>query len=88
MHNKLHEEFGVLASSGGGDAAKPRVPRALRIAALGQERVFSVAFHRRILAGKTPSAALRETQLEMLRSSDSQLRDPSAWGAFQLYAIN
>lgn len=49
-------------------------------------RVFMTAFHRRIRSGVAPSAALRETQLEMLGSSNPRIRDAAAWAAFQLYA--
>ena len=48
-------------------------------------QVFSTAFHRRISSGMPPAAALREAQMEMLRSPDPRLRHPAAWGAFHLY---
>lgn len=42
---------------------------------------FSILFHRGIVAGLSPRGALREAQLEMLRSGRYSVRD---WGAFQL----
>lgn len=54
----------------------------------GASGVLSVAFHRRLLGGATATAALRDAQLQMLHSSDQSLRNPSAWGGFQMYGAN
>ena len=51
-------------------------------------RVFSTAFHQRLRSGVPTSAALREVQLAMLRSSVPELRHPRAWSAFQLTGSN
>jgi len=40
------------------------------------------AFHRQVAAGGNPAEALRDAQLELLRSDDRALRRPSAWAAF------
>lgn len=48
---------------------------------------FSRALHARIRTGQSTGDALRETQLEMSRSSDPVLRRPEVWGAFQLYGV-
>lgn len=48
---------------------------------------FSRALHARIRTGLSAGDALRETQLEMTRSSDPVLRRPEVWGAFQLYGV-
>jgi CHAT domain-containing protein/tetratricopeptide (TPR) repeat protein len=43
-----------------------------------------IAFHRRLRAGATPAAALRDAQLELMYSGQPKLADPRTWGAFQL----
>lgn len=47
--------------------------------------VFSRGFHSRILAGIAPAAALRQTQIDMLHSSDDRLSRVAAWGGMSLY---
>lgn len=42
------------------------------------------AFHRHLVATGSPARALREAQLESLRSRDPSLRSPSAWAVFEL----
>jgi len=39
-------------------------------------------FHQRLGAGERVSAALRNAQLDMLRSGDAELQHPSAWAGF------
>ncbi|MEK6373919.1 MAG: CHAT domain-containing tetratricopeptide repeat protein [Acidobacteriota bacterium] len=46
---------------------------------------WSVALHRRILAGMTPAAALRETQVAMLHSPDPTTRRTSSWAGLRIY---
>jgi CHAT domain-containing protein len=41
-----------------------------------------VAFHRRFAAGATVAQALRQAQLQALRSGDPEQRAPLTWGAF------
>ncbi|HSJ10638.1 MAG TPA: CHAT domain-containing protein [Longimicrobiales bacterium] len=41
--------------------------------------------HAGVLAGSNAAAALRNAQLELLRSSDARLRSPAAWAGFQHY---
>lgn len=41
-------------------------------------------FHERLRAGGAPATALREVQLEMLRSSDERLRQPAAWSPVEV----
>jgi CHAT domain-containing protein len=48
-------------------------------------RVFSLTLHRQLSRGIRPAVALRETQLNMLRSTDPVLRSPKSWSGFQLY---
>lgn len=48
-------------------------------------RAVSTRFHRHLTTPLPPAVALRNTQLEMLRSSDPALRTPSAWSGFQYY---
>jgi CHAT domain-containing protein len=40
------------------------------------------AFHSAYVEGRDPALALREAQLSLLRSPDSELRSPMAWSAF------
>jgi CHAT domain-containing protein len=47
-------------------------------------RRFSTSFHRKLRDGAPPVTALRQSQLEMLRSPSSEMRRMSAWGAFQI----
>lgn len=47
--------------------------------------IFSRALHGRLRSGQSAVTALRETQLEMLDSANSEMRRPEVWGAFQLY---
>lgn len=51
---------------------------------------FSLRFHDALNrgSGASASAALRAAQMSMLRSRNSELRDPKAWGAFQLYTLS
>ncbi|HEY0155837.1 MAG TPA: CHAT domain-containing protein [Thermoanaerobaculia bacterium] len=51
----------------------------------GASGVLSIAFHRRLLGGASATTALRDAQLQMLRSPDQSLRNPTAWGGFQMY---
>jgi CHAT domain-containing protein len=51
-------------------------------------QALAVAFHRRLRAGASPAAALRDAQLVLLRSSDREWRHPGAWSGFQLYAMH
>lgn len=44
---------------------------------------FMLAFHRAYQKTDDPAAALRDAQLEMLRSNDPALRSPAAWGGFR-----
>jgi CHAT domain-containing protein len=44
-------------------------------------RLF-LAFHERLSATHDAARALREAQLQMLRSNDSSLDAPASWGAF------
>lgn len=46
---------------------------------------FAVRFHQRIAAGTAPATALRETQIEMLRSADPQARRLASWAGLQMY---
>lgn len=48
-------------------------------------RELSVAFHRGLREGRSPAAALRDAQLQMLRSNDPRFRQLRAWAALQLY---
>lgn len=48
---------------------------------------FSVALHRHLKNGVAPSSALRQTQIEMLRSPDTGLRT-SVWSAFSVYSLH
>jgi CHAT domain-containing protein/tetratricopeptide (TPR) repeat protein len=43
-----------------------------------------VGFHQRLRAGAAPAAALRDAQLDMIRSGKPRLTNPRTWGAFQL----
>ena len=45
-------------------------------------RQFFVAFHRALIAGGEPVAALRATQLAYLRGPDASLAHPASWAAF------
>jgi CHAT domain-containing protein/tetratricopeptide (TPR) repeat protein len=45
---------------------------------------LSLVFHRTYLARHDPIDALRAAQLALLESGDPALRDPAAWGAFQV----
>jgi CHAT domain-containing protein len=45
---------------------------------------FFVSFHQRLRAGADPVTALRDAQMEALRSSDEGLRNPSAWAGFEV----
>jgi CHAT domain-containing protein len=46
-----------------------------------------VRFYRRLRAGLQISEALRQAQIEMLSSSDSQLSDESSWAGFQVFGV-
>jgi CHAT domain-containing protein len=46
---------------------------------------FAIRFHQNIANHQTAAAALRETQLAMIRSTDPRLRRSSIWSSFQLY---
>lgn len=46
-------------------------------------RALTVRFHRAWRRGGDGPAALRQAQLELLRSPDPRLRSPAAWGAFR-----
>jgi CHAT domain-containing protein len=48
-------------------------------------RKFSVRLHELLHAGTPVSQAVRRVQLEMLRSSDAELRDVRSWTGFQVY---
>jgi CHAT domain-containing protein len=43
------------------------------------------AFYARLTRVSDPVVALRDAQLSLLRSSNSNLRDPAAWAAFELF---
>jgi CHAT domain-containing protein len=43
-----------------------------------------VGFHRRLRAGMSPATALRDAQLAMLRTTESDLSSPLAWAGFQV----
>jgi CHAT domain-containing protein len=45
---------------------------------------LALAFHRRLAAGASPGAALREAQLSLLRGPVPALRDPAAWAGAEL----
>lgn len=45
---------------------------------------FFAELHRRLGTGEEPAAALRATQLAMLRAADPALSRPKAWAAYQL----
>jgi CHAT domain-containing protein/tetratricopeptide (TPR) repeat protein len=47
-----------------------------------------LAFYRAIIVGQAPGHALRQSQLEMLRSDNETLRHPSTWAAFELFATS
>jgi CHAT domain-containing protein len=46
---------------------------------------FSVRFHQRVVAGRRPSDAARDAQLEMFRSSPSALGSLRSWAPFQVW---
>lgn len=46
--------------------------------------VLFEAFHRHLRAGDSPTQALREAQLELLRSPKPELRSPAAWAPFEV----
>jgi len=46
---------------------------------------MSIHFHQLLRRGLAPSTALREAQLEMLRSSEPSLREPRSWSAYQIF---
>ncbi len=48
-------------------------------------RGLSLEFHRALLTRLSPAASLRTAQLSMLRSPNSNYRQPKAWAGFQLY---
>jgi CHAT domain-containing protein len=50
-------------------------------------RSLSVALHRGLRDGRTPADALRDAQLQMLRSADPRLTEPRTWAALQLYGF-
>lgn len=45
---------------------------------------FMVSLHKHILEGRSPAAALRQAQLESLRSPEPIVRSPHVWAAFTL----
>jgi CHAT domain-containing protein len=45
-------------------------------------RHFFVAFHRALLADAEPALALRDTQIELIRSRDPVFAHPAAWAPF------
>jgi CHAT domain-containing protein len=47
-------------------------------------RTLLPIFHRHLAATGQPSQALRDAQLELIRSPEASLRTPSAWAAFEL----
>lgn len=47
-------------------------------------RVFSIGFHHRLAAGRSPADALRDTQLLLKESADLRIRAPAAWAGFQV----
>lgn len=62
------------------------VVAALRDVSDDTTRSFSTALHRQIAAGVDPVEAVQRTQLAMLRAADPALRDPAAWGSFQIFS--
>lgn len=50
-----------------------------------ESAAFFVAFHRRLVSGQSPAAALRETQVEWLDPSALRRHAVSSWAAFQLF---
>ena len=50
-------------------------------------REFSVTFHRALRSGAYPSDALRNVQVQMMRSPDRRFNTLAAWSAMQLYGI-
>jgi CHAT domain-containing protein len=49
---------------------------------------LSRRLHRRLAAGEDAMNALRDAQLELLHGSDSALRPPRAWAAYELLGAN
>jgi CHAT domain-containing protein len=49
----------------------------------GATRVLMARFHRAWRRSGDGAAALRDAQVEMIRSVDPALRSPAAWGAFR-----
>jgi CHAT domain-containing protein len=47
---------------------------------------FFRRFHERLRLGRLPAPALRDVQLEMLRSADARLRHPATWAPIELLA--
>ncbi|HEV8241018.1 MAG TPA: CHAT domain-containing protein [Thermoanaerobaculia bacterium] len=43
-----------------------------------------VAFHRELQRGDDPAEALREAQLQLIRSPDPDLRNPATWAAYEV----
>ena len=46
---------------------------------------FALRFHRALVAGRPPSEALREAQLQMFASTNPRLRNLRAWSGFQVF---
>jgi CHAT domain-containing protein len=54
----------------------------------GDSGPLMIAFHERLAKGMTPSEALREAQLSLLRSTRPEYRHPSRWAAFVVYGAS
>lgn len=50
-------------------------------------REFSVTFHRALRSGADPADALRNVQVQMMRSPDRRYNTLAAWSAMQLYGV-
>jgi CHAT domain-containing protein/tetratricopeptide (TPR) repeat protein len=48
-------------------------------------RELSVRFHRHLLEGLPAEAALRQSQIDMLRATDPALNSPRSWASFEIY---
>lgn len=51
-------------------------------------RVVVVDLHRSLRGGLSPSKAVREAQLRMIRSHDRNLSNPFAWAGFVVYGVD